>query len=70
MVFGKIVGQVSRPGSPIHVELFLIDPVLDPVEAHVHGLGALLLQLSVGKASGGGVINLYWGGWLGMAHLF
>ena len=40
----------------MNLELAILDSVLDPVEAHVHGFGSLDLGAFVGKAIGGGII--------------
>jgi hypothetical protein len=68
VVFSEIVGQVGRSWPPIYIDLFLLYPVLDPIESHLHGFGFLLFDLFVGKTVGGGVVNLYRGGWLGVSH--
>jgi hypothetical protein len=51
-----------------NVELFLRNTILDPIKPHVHWLGSLLFDLFVSKSVGGWVVNLDWGGWLGVSH--
>ena len=68
VVFREVVGQVFRAWCPINVKLFLIDTILQPVEAHVNRLRLTLLDLLVGEADCCGVIELDGGGGLGMAH--
>ena len=41
MMLCKVICQISVTGPPVHFELFLSDPVLDPVKSHVHGFGAI-----------------------------
>ena len=53
-----VVGVVDCTRFPVYAELALADSVSDPVEAHVHCLGALDLDRVVGDAFRGGVICL------------
>jgi hypothetical protein len=39
MMFGKIIGRVQFSGSPIKMELFLGNAILEPVVTHVKGFG-------------------------------
>jgi hypothetical protein len=66
--FGVVIGHVALSWSPINVEFSLLDPISDPVETHVDGMGALLLDVVVGNAAGSGIVGLDWHGWLWMAH--
>ena len=68
VVFREVVGQVFRAWCPINVKLFLVDTILQPVEAHVNRLRLTLLDLLVGETDCCGVIELDGGGGLGMAH--
>ena len=44
-MFHPVIGLVSEDGSPVdHVAFALFDMILDPVEAHVHGLDRLCLK--------------------------
>lgn len=64
-----IVTKVITPRVSVDQELFLVHPVLDPIEAHVHGLKFVLMDGAVGDASGTSIVSLD-GSWrLGMAHL-
>jgi hypothetical protein len=68
VVFSEIIGQVGRSWPPIYIALFLLYPVLYPIELHLHGFGFLLFDLFVGKTVGGGVVHLHRGGRLGVSH--
>ena len=37
----------------------MADTILDPMEVHIHSLGALLFHGLIGKTGGGGVVNLH-----------
>ena len=50
-------------------ELLLADTVADPIEAHVNGFGATLLDCVVDDAGGASIVGLDWGRWLRMAHV-
>ena len=67
MVFCVVVGQVGCSWSPVDVELALLDPVLQPVEAHVDGLGAFLFDGVCEDTMACGIVGLEWCGWLGMS---
>ena len=58
MVFAEVIGEVRGSWGPVDVVLALVDSVLEPIEAHVYGLGASLFDLAVGDAGGSGVIHL------------
>ena len=45
-----IIGHVVFAWAPMDAELALLDAVLDPIEAHVEGFGALLVDSIVGDA--------------------
>ena len=69
VVLGVVVGEILLAGLPVHSELSLFYPILDPVESHVHRLGSFGLDRVVGDAFCGGVVGLDWGGAvLRMAH--
>ncbi len=68
MVLGEVVGQIVGATAPVDEELALGDVVFDPVEAHVDGFGAALLDSVVDDAFGTGVVSLDWSGGLGPAH--
>ena len=42
---------------PVDAELALFDPVMDPIESHVHGFGPFDLGVAIGKPIGCGVIS-------------
>jgi hypothetical protein len=65
MVLGEVVTMVVRSLEPVDEELFHGDSVLDPVESHVHCLGALDFDSSVGESVGSGVVGGD-SGWLGL----
>ena len=44
MQFCEVIGFVEFSWGPRHVELTLLGPILDPVEAHVHGPGLVGLD--------------------------
>ena len=69
MVFGNIIGKVGFSGFPMDIELALSYTVPDPVETHVDGAGAVLLDGVVGDAASGGIVSLDWCGRLGVAHV-
>ena len=68
-MLGVVVGMVACSAFPVDAELALAHSVSDPVEAHVHGFGALGLDGIVGDACCYLVVGLdgCWAG-LGMAH--
>jgi len=43
MVFGEVISTIGAAQLPENVELALVDPVPDPIKAHVNGLGSFLL---------------------------
>jgi len=67
-MLGEIVGKAIGAAVPMDNVLALGNAVLDPVEMHVHGTGAALLDSVVEDASGAGIVSLDWSGRLGMAH--
>ena len=67
VVLGEIVTKVSTAWGPIEVVLALFDSILKPVESHVNGFGAALLDSVSENAMGNRVVSLEGCGWLGMA---
>ena len=59
-----IVSQVSDAGLPVDEELTLACAFACPIKAHVNRFRSLLLDSVVGKAVGGGVVDLDWHGGL------
>ena len=47
MVLREIVSLVEFSRSPVQIELFLINAVLEPVIAHIKSLGAFHADLSL-----------------------
>ena len=70
MMLCKIVGAVCGTAAPVDMVLTLLDAVADPVKAHVHGFGSLLLNGFVGDAAGCTVVGDHGGWWLGVAQFF
>jgi hypothetical protein len=69
MMFGEIVSEIVGAAVPMDNEVALGNPIPNPVEAHVNGFVATLLDSTICNARSTGVIGLYWGWWLGMAHI-
>ena len=65
-MFGEWVAEIGDPGAVVYQKLLLAYAVLDPMETHVHGFGPFLFHGLVGKSCSGGIVNLHWGGRLGM----
>ena len=57
-----IVAQVCDAGLPVDEELTLACSVAYPIKAHVDHFQSFLLDAIVGKAVGGGVVDLNWRG--------
>ena len=55
---------------PVNEEFAIADTILDPVEAHVDGLGLALFDGVIGNAGGAGVVSLDMGASLWMAKFF
>ena len=70
MMFGEVISAVSGAAPPIDMVLFLSDAVADPIKAHVHCFGVLLLHGFVGDAAGGAVVSDHRGGRLGVPQFF
>jgi hypothetical protein len=68
MVLGEIIGKIVTAFLPVDSELALADGIADPVEAHVDGFGAALLDSVVDDAFSTGVVSLDWSSGLGPAH--
>ena len=56
------------PGFPVDKELVAASAVMDPVEAHVDGFGALLFDGVICKSNSGLVVYLHGCGLLGVAE--
>ena len=51
-MLGKIIGEVIGAFFPVNSELILADAIADPIESHVDGFGAALLDGVVNDAFG------------------
>ena len=58
VVLGEVIRLVVFSFVPKDSELTAVGSVLEPVEAHVHGLGSLDLDRVVGNAFCGSVVSL------------
>ena len=58
MVFCEVIGKIVCPRPPVGQKLHLVGPVLDPTKMHVDCLRSFLLESSVGKVVGSGVVDL------------
>ena len=67
-MFGEVICQIIRAGTPIYYELSLFDSVLYPVEPHVHCFGSALSKGAVCNSCGAHIIRLDWCGRLWMSH--
>ena len=63
------VSEIVRAGAPKDAELTLANTVADPMQAHVHVLGAAGFPLIIGDADGGGVVAHDRSSRLGIANL-
>ena len=55
-MLGEVVCQVQVPFLPMDAKLALFDPILHPIKAHVHGLGALDFGSAIGKSISCGIV--------------
>ena len=69
MMLGEVVTKICFPGLLVNDELALLYLILDPMEAHVNGLGLFLFDLLVGKTDCHRIVDLDWGRRLGVAHV-
>ena len=70
MMLTHVVSQIGTARTMIYNELALSDFVANPKEAHIHGFGALLLDIVVGDAGGSGIVSDHWSRSLVMAEFF
>ena len=61
-MLGVIVTKVCDAGLPVDEELTVACAVAYPIKAHVDRFRSFLLDGVVGKAVGGGVVDLDWRG--------
>ena len=57
-MFGEVVSFVGTALAPKYVELFLMHMTVDPIKAHVDGLGSLLFDSVIGNTSSRTVVSL------------
>jgi hypothetical protein len=69
VVFGVVVGKVFVAFAPVDKEVALADAVSNPIEPHVHGLGAALFDGVVADACCTCVVGLDGSCWLGVSHV-
>ena len=58
MMFGEVVRSIVICFTPVDAEVALADAVTDPVEAHIDGFGAALLDNVIGDACCGIVVGI------------
>ena len=58
MMLGVVVSKVSDARLPVDEELTLACAIVHPIKAHVDRFRSFLLDGVVGKAVGGGVVDL------------
>ncbi len=63
------VGDVAQAADEHDTKVSLVDPVPDPMQVHVVGLGHPLRHLVGSNADGHLVVAEQWGGGLGVAHV-
>jgi hypothetical protein len=49
-MLSEMISHIGVTWCPTNVELVLLHSVFDPVESHIHCLGALLLECVIGNA--------------------
>ena len=69
-MLGKVVGLVECAAAPVDDKLPLSYAIADPVEAHVDGFRATLLNCVVDDSSSTGIVNLDGGLWLRPTKFF
>ena len=70
MVFRGVIGEVCPTWLPVDMILSLVDSVLNPVKAHVDGLGTLLFYCVIDDAFCYLVVYAQWGCRLGVTKEF
>ena len=68
MVFIVVIPDILASRLPVDDELALFCSVLDPIKSHINCFGVFLFDCAIGKTYCSGVVDLHWGGWLGMYH--
>ena len=64
MMFGEVVRSIFICFTPVDAELDLVDAVTDPVEAHIDGFGAALLDSVIEHACCIIVVGINYFWWL------
>jgi hypothetical protein len=64
VILGVIIYKIEFSRGPIDMELVLLDPIADPVEAHINGLGPLLFYGAIDDAISCGIVGAKRRGWL------
>ena len=59
-VLGEIIGMIIDTFLPMHDKMAEADSVADPIELHVNGFGAFLLDSVIDNHFGACIISLYW----------
>jgi hypothetical protein len=67
-MIGEMVTPIGVTGRPTYIELVLFNPVLDPVELHVHDFGAFLVDCVIDDSVCSGVVSCDVRGILCMSH--
>jgi hypothetical protein len=57
MMFCETVGQILKTRAPLDVKLALFHPILDPIEAYIHGFCSFLFNFTVAVTRGSGIIR-------------
>jgi len=60
VVLGEVVSEIVLTFGPVDEELALMNAIADPVELHVHCLGATLFDGVIGDSGGCTVVGLHW----------
>ena len=68
VMLGEVVSSIVSTGFPLDVKLRLSLAILEPVETHVHGFGAPLLDFLVDNTGGSLVVGDEWSARLGKAE--
>ena len=62
VMLSVVVSKVGVSMGPFNGELTLVDSITDPVKPHVHRLRAFQFVVTVGKATGSGIVSGDFGG--------
>ena len=69
VMFCKIIGTIVGASAPVYGEFALAYAVFDPINTHVHRLGASLFDCVIQNAGSARIVGLYWSGALWMAQV-